>query len=202
MHHFGDLMFTDAVKKEQARHGSREAYERMTAAAAPDALSERETAFIESRDSFYLATVTETGWPYVQHRGGPKGFLKVLSPNQLGFADYRGNRQYVSVGNLSVDPRASLFLMDYADRKRLKLLARAEILDADDAPELAARVQDNDGGRVERVFRLHVEAFDWNCPQFITPRFTAEEASTEMNALREANETLRAEIKRLRDRSA
>ena len=201
MQHFGDIMFTETVKAEQARMGSREGYAKMTARPAPEGLSEREADFIAARDSFYLASVTETGWPYVQHRGGPKGFLRVLGPTTLGFADYRGNKQYVSTGNFKTDDRAALFLMDYPHKARLKILARSSIVMAADAPDLAAKVHIDGEGRVERVFTLEVEAFDWNCPQFITPRFSEDEVRTiitpQFDALKEENETLKARLAKL-----
>ena len=128
MKHFGDIAYSPIeVKAEQAARGSRELYEGMVARPAPEGFGEREAAFIAMRDSFYMATVSENGWPYIQHRGGPRGFLKLLSPTQLGFADYRGNRQYVSVGNLKTEKRVSLFLMDYPNRARLKLLGRQRV---------------------------------------------------------------------------
>ncbi len=198
MKNFGDIMFTDTVKAEQERRGSRASYAKMTARPAPEGLSERETAFIEVRDSFYMASVTETGWPYVQHRGGPAGFLRVLSPTQLGFADYRGNKQYVSTGNFKTEDRASLFLMDYPNKARLKILARVRVQSADEAPELAARLHVEGEGRVEGVFTLAVEAFDWNCPQFITPRFTAEQVremmAPQFEQLNAENEALKARL--------
>jgi uncharacterized protein len=198
MKNFGDIMFTDTVKAEQARRGSREGYAKMTARPAPDGLSEREAAFIAARDSFYMASVTETGWPYVQHRGGPAGFLRVLGPAQLGFADYRGNKQYVSTGNFKTEDRASLFLMDYPNKARLKILARVRGQSADEAPELAARLHVEGEGRVERVVTLEVEAFDWNCPQFITPRFTAEQIremiAPQVEQLSAENEALKARL--------
>jgi len=201
MKHFGDIMFTEKVKAEQRRMGSREAYAKMTARPAPEALSEREAAFIAARDSFYMASVTETGWPYVQHRGGPKGFLRVIGPARLGFADYRGNKQYVSTGNFQTDGRASLFLMDYPNRARLKILARASVAMAADAPDLAAMLHVEGEGRVERVFTLDVEAFDWNCPQFITPRFTEDEVraaiAPQLEALTAENEKLKARLAEL-----
>ncbi len=175
MQHYGDIMFTDTVKAEQTRRGSRTAYEKMTARPAPSGLGEAEAAFIEARDSFYMATVTETGWPYIQHRGGPAGFLRVLGPNEIGFADYRGNRQYISKSNLEGESRVSLILMDYPGRARLKIAGRAAVLDAAEAPDLADRLAVEGEGHVERLFVIEVEAFDWNCPQFITPRFTADE---------------------------
>ncbi|MBI1393405.1 MAG: pyridoxamine 5-phosphate oxidase [Alphaproteobacteria bacterium] len=198
MKHFGDIMFTPLVKAEQARLGSRDAYAKMTAGAAPDRLTAREAEFIGARDSFYLGTVNEDGWPYVQHRGGPRGFLKVLSPNRIGFADYRGNRQFVSRGNLSADNRASLFLMDYPRQARLKLLARATVADAADDPVLANKLAIDGGGKVERLFVFDVEAFDWNCPQFITPRFTAEEVAAGVAPLHDEIAALKAENARLR----
>ncbi len=201
MKHFGDIMFTETVKAEQARMGSREAYAKMTARPAPEVLSEREAAFIAARDSFYMASVTETGWPYVQHRGGPKGFLRVIGPARLGFADYRGNKQYVPTGNFQTDGRASLFLMDYPNRARLKILARASVVMAADAPDLAAMLHVEGEGRVERVFTLEVEAFDWNCPQFITPRFTEDEVraamAPQLEALAVENEKLKARLAEL-----
>jgi predicted pyridoxine 5'-phosphate oxidase superfamily flavin-nucleotide-binding protein len=194
MRHFGDIAFTDTVRSEQTRLGSREAYAKMTAQPAPERLSEKELEFIAARDSFYMATVSETGWPYVQHRGGPRGFLKVLGPALLGFADFRGNRQYVSTGNLKTDDRTALFLMDYPNRRRLKILARSTVVPAETDPELAAKLTMPGDGRIERLFLMNVEAFDWNCSQFITPRFTEEELGPmldELEALREENKRLK-----------
>ena len=202
MKHFGDVAFTDRVKAEQLRHGSRDIYAGMTARPAPDSFSEREAAFIAARDSFYMATVSEDGWPYLQHRGGPAGFLKVLGPTTLGFADYSGNRQYISVGNLQADRRVSLFLMDYVNRRRLKLLGHARVQDAAADPDLAARLSVDGEGRVERLFTITVEAFDWNCPQFITPRFTEAELATVLGPTVDELQTLRQENAYLRQRLA
>lgn len=193
MKHFGDIAFTDHVKAEQQARGSREMYAGMTARPAPDGFSEREAAFIAMRDSFYMATVSEDGWPYIQHRGGPRGFLKVLSPTQLGFADYRGNRQYVSVGNLQTEQRVSLFLMDYPNRARLKLLGRARVQEAADDPVLVQQLDIEGQGKVERLFTIEVAAFDWNCPQFITPRFTEDELAASLSPIVEELQTLRQE---------
>ena len=193
MKHFGEIAFTDEVKAEQAARGSRELYEGMVARPAPEGFGEREAAFIAMRDSFYMATVSEDGWPYIQHRGGPRGFLKLLSPTQLGFADYRGNRQYVSVGNLKTEKRVSLFLMDYPNRARLKLLGSARTQDASDDPALAQQLKIEGQGHVERLFTIDVEAFDWNCPQFITPRFTEDELATSLTPMVEELQTLRQE---------
>jgi hypothetical protein len=193
MKHFGDIAFTEHVKAEQQAHGSRDMYAGMTARPAPDGLSEREAAFISMRDSFYMATVSEDGWPYVQHRGGPRGFLKVLSPTRLGFADYRGNRQYVSVGNLQTERRVSLFLMDYPNRARLKLLGRANVQQAGDHPDMSQQLHSDGSGAVERHFIIDIEAFDWNCPQFITPRFTEDELAASLSPMVEELQTLRQE---------
>lgn len=175
--HFFDLAFTPSVQAAQEVNGSRRAYARHhEESAGPDHLSDNETAFIAERDSFYMATVSETGWPYLQHRGGPKGFIKVLNDRTLGLADFRGNRQYVSLGNLTSDDRAALFFMDYPRQARLKLLARVRAVDLVNEPELATALVDaNYTAKVERGLLIRVEAFDWNCPQHITPRFTAEE---------------------------
>ncbi len=203
MKHFGDIAFTPQVKAQQEARGSLDLYKGMLARPAPDGFSERETAFISMRDSFYMATVSEDGWPYIQHRGGPRGFLKVLSPTRLGFADYRGNRQYVSVGNLQNETRVSLFLMDYPNRARLKLLGRASVQEAADNPDLARQLDIEGQGKVERLFTIDIEAFDWNCPQFITPRFTEEELASslaplveEVQTLRQENASLKQELKR------
>jgi len=193
MKHFGDIMFTDSVKAEQAKRGSRDAYAKMTAGPAPEGLTVREAEFIAARDSFYLASVNEDGWPYIQHRGGPAGFLKLLDSQTLAMADYRGNKQYVSTGNFKKDDRAALFLMDYANKARLKILARARVEDASEANELTAQLTTPGEGRVERVFTFAVEAFDWNCPQFITPRFTQTQVEAVLARQHDALEDLKAE---------
>jgi predicted pyridoxine 5'-phosphate oxidase superfamily flavin-nucleotide-binding protein len=145
------------------------------AAPEPDRLGARETGFIQARDSFYMASLTEAGAPYIQHRGGPVGFLRVLDGQSLGFADYGGNRQLLSAGHLRRDPRVALFLMDYPGRRRLKIDGEAEVLSLDADPPLAAALAHGAVGAVERLIRIRVEAFDWNCPQFITPRHTEAE---------------------------
>jgi hypothetical protein len=177
---FAEIAFTPTVKSVQEQQGSREAYQKFEEIDEPEALlSEKEAAFIEARDGFYQATVSETGWPYVQFRGGPAGFLKVIDARHIGYADFRGNRQYLSVGNLSANDRVALILMDYANRRRLKIWAHARIPDAEDAPELVSKLQaPGYRARVERAVILKIEAFDWNCPQHITPRFTEAEIAS------------------------
>ena len=202
-HRFSALMFTPPVKALQEEEGSRASYARFEAPDAParDRLEERETDFIVARDSFYVATVSETGWPYVQHRGGLPGFLKVLDDRTLGFADYRGNKQYVSVGNLVTDDRVSLFLMDYPNQRRLKLLGHARTIDAESDPALLARLQDQYPAKVERGVIITLEGFDWNCPQHITPRFTEAELTEALAPIRArlaALETENASLKAAR----
>jgi predicted pyridoxine 5'-phosphate oxidase superfamily flavin-nucleotide-binding protein len=176
-HRFAEIAFTPTVKKVQEQLGSRLSYARMED--APEAinhhLSEAEAGFIAARNSFYMATVSETGWPYIQHRGGPTGFVRVLDEAMIGFADFRGNRQYVSVGNLMTDDRVSLFFMDYPNRTRLKLFGRAKIVGLDDQTTLSRLETPDYRARVERGLLIKVEGFDWNCPQHITERFTLDE---------------------------
>lgn len=176
-HRFAEIAFTPTVKKVQEQLGSRKSYIRMEdiSETMNQHLSEQEIGFITARDSLYMATVSETGWPYVQHRGGPTGFVRVLDETTIGFADFRGNRQYVSVGNLMTDDRVSLFFMDYANKTRLKLFGRTKIVGLDDQTTLSRLEMPAYRARVERGFLIKVEAFDWNCPQHITQRFTPDE---------------------------
>ena len=200
MRTFGDIAFTPAVQALQTAHGSRGAYARMAAAGAGDGLGEREAAYLANADSFFLATVGETGWPYVQHRGGPRGFLKVVAPARLAFADFGGNRQFVSTGNVSRDDRASIIVMDYVRQQRLKLLGRLRFADVGDAaPELVFAVElPGYAARVERVAVFDVEAFDWNCPQHITPRYTLAEIEAASQPLHERIAALEGEVRALR----
>ncbi len=186
-HKFAEIAFTNTVKSVQEALGSRSGYARREGGDVDfnDRLGPSEAQFIAERDSFYMTTVSETGWPYVQHRGGPKGFLRVLDEKTLGFADYSGNRQYVSVGNLKTDDRVSLFLMDYPNRTRLKLLGRARVVEFDGDNDLVRHLSLPDyRARIERGVVIAVEAFDWNCPQHITPRFTSEEIEVAVQPLR------------------
>jgi uncharacterized protein len=202
---FQELAFSPLVQQEQKKHGSREQYQRAYEhGKAGDALGAQEQAFIAARDSFYMASVSETGWPYVQHRGGPAGFLHVLDPKLLAFADLRGNKQYVSLGNLEHDARVALFLMDYPHQTRLKILGRVEIHEGDvRAAELLPQLETGEKGAVaERVILVHVEAFDWNCPQHITPRYTIEELQETLKPMRQRVEELEAENVELRRKLA
>ena len=190
---FAELAFTDRVKQLQEADGSRKSYARMEEGSESNAvLTEREAVFIGMRDSFYMATVSETGWPYMQHRGGPKGFIRVLDENTLGLPDFSGNRQYVSIGNLQHDNRVSLFFMDYPNRARLKLLGRVRT--TDDAEILGQLSLPGYKATIDRAFLIDVAAFDWNCPQHITPRFTADDVDSAIAPLQERIATLEAEL--------
>lgn len=176
-HRFADIAFTDRVKAMQEDHGSRSVYSRTEGGEVHhDRLGPAETAFLAARDSLYMATVSETGWPYVQHRGGPPGFLKVVDERTIGFADFRGNQQFVTVGNLAGDDRVALILVDYPRRRRLKILGHARIATIHGEPALLRQLEVQDyPGKLERALIIAVAAFDWNCPQHITPRFTEAE---------------------------
>ena len=177
-HRFADIAFTDSVKAAQEQYGSRPHNERLQTIAGPnDQLSARETDFIAQRDTFYLATVSETGWPYVQHRGGPPGFLRVLGPSKLAYADFRGNTQLITVGNATRNDRCSLILMDYPNRRRLKILGHMRVENAESMHAGARKDVELPGykARVERIVIIDVAAFDWNCPQHITQRYTESE---------------------------
>jgi predicted pyridoxine 5'-phosphate oxidase superfamily flavin-nucleotide-binding protein len=197
---FGALVFTPVVKTLQERHGSRRQYEKIVCSqTGQQKLGPAETAFIAARDSFYWATTGSTGWPYVQHRGGPPGFVKVIDDQTLALADFRGNKQYVSTGNLLTDDRVALIMVDYPAQARLKILGHVEVFERDAAPEWIERVRVA-GYRavVERAFVIHVAAFDWNCPQHITPRYTAEEIQDVVRPLEERLRALERENASLR----
>jgi predicted pyridoxine 5'-phosphate oxidase superfamily flavin-nucleotide-binding protein len=200
---FLDTAITPSVKAVQAEMGVDRLWRDFKGHRAFDRFTENEAAFIAERDSFYMATASETGWPYVQHRGGPPGFLKVIDETTLAFADYRGNRQYISVGNLAADGRTALILMDYARRARLKIYAHAEVVALEADPVLAAQTTDPaDTGRPERLIKLRLNAFDWNCPQHITPRFAEGEINQALGPLQDRLAALETENASLRARLA
>jgi len=198
---FLDIASTPSVRAAQAKNGSREIWEKFKGHRTFDRFTDDESAFIAERDSFYMATVSESGWPYVQHRGGSPGFLKMLDEKTLGFADFRGNLQYISVGNVAADDRAALILVDYPNQARLKILAHVEMRDIAADSELAGRLAvPGYKAKLERACLLTLEAFDWNCPQHITPRYTIDEiqaAAAPLQAriaqLEVENEALRAQ---------
>jgi predicted pyridoxine 5'-phosphate oxidase superfamily flavin-nucleotide-binding protein len=198
---FAELAFTPLVKQQQIQHGSRALYERVENSSDPaDRLTLDEEAFIRARDGFYMASVTETGWPYIQFRGGPPGFLHVLDDRTLGFADLRGNRQYISTANLLHDSRVALFFMDYPHQSRLKILGRAQIHEGDaEALALIEKLaMPGEKSPPERALLIHVEAFDWNCPQHIAPRYTEAELKQVLEPMRRRMQALEEENKRLR----
>jgi predicted pyridoxine 5'-phosphate oxidase superfamily flavin-nucleotide-binding protein len=198
---FLDIASTPSVKAAQAANGTAEFWADFRGHRKSDRFTADEAMFIAERDSFYMATVSETGWPYVQHRGGPAGFLRMLDDKTLACADFRGNLQYISVGNLAADNRACLILMDYPNRRRLKIYAHTEVRSVTDNPELAAQLaMPGYKAKVERALLFHLQAFDWNCPQHITRRFTEHEIESMVEPLRARIEALEAENETLRRR--
>ncbi len=195
---FGSLVFTPLVKALQENYGSRRQYARMEASVtSPARMGSDESAFIAERDSFYIATVGASGWPYVQHRGGPKGFLKVIDDRTIGFGDYRGNKQFITTGNLGSDNRVALIMVDYPGQARLKILGHAEVFEGPGDWTNRLRVAE-DGSPAERAYVIHVEAFDWNCPEHITPRFTEEQIREALAPFEQRQDELERENEQLR----
>jgi uncharacterized protein len=193
-HRYQELLFSPAVRAAQAALGST-GYPERPAIGTADRLTEDEAAFITARDSFYMATNGADGWPYLQHRGGPPGFVHVLDPCTLAFVEFRGNRQYISLGNLAENQKASLFFMDYANRARLKLLGHIHPAALAVAPEILAALPDDKlRARAERLLVIKVEAFDWNCPQYIEPRFTSADIAPAITRLQTRIAGLEAEL--------
>lgn len=200
---FLDIAVTPSVRAAQVAMGSDAMWSDFSGHREFDRFTPNEAGFIAVRDTFHMASVSETGWPYIQHRGGPAGFLKMIDDRTLAFADYRGNRQYISVGNLAANDRVALILMDYAGRRRLKIYAHAEAVALDADPALTARVVDQGyKAKPERIMLLRLEAFDWNCPQHITPRFTEAEIAEAVQPIRQRLADLEADNEILRARLA
>ena len=196
---FAEIAFTLAVKEIQNRLGSRESYARMEKNTFLDGLTLNEINFIANQDSFYMASIGENGFPYIQHRGGPKGFLKILDAKRLGFIDFKGNMQYISVGNIGGQEKVSIIMVDYPSKTRLKLYATAEIIELKEDPELLNKlILENYKFRPERMMVFNLEAYDWNCPQHITPRYTLEEIDKAFSTQRKYTIKLEEEIKELR----
>lgn len=203
-HRYAKLTCTESVEAAQRHYGTHLHNIRRAASDGPGGeLSPREIDFIAARDSFYMATVSESDWPYVQHRGGDRGFLRVLGPKTLAFPDFRGNLQYLSVGNLGHNNRVSLILVDYPNRRRLKILGHAQTIDAAEigagAPALLGLLQTGEAAvsarEVERVMLIDVEAYDWNCAQYITPRFTEREIETRLHVLQQRIAQLETQLR-------
>jgi uncharacterized protein len=194
-----EIATSDAVKDLQERWGSRSAYARFESGPlTSNQLGPEEIAFIEATDSFFLASLNESGWPYIQHRGGPPGFLKVLENNRLGFPDFKGNRQYLSFGNIQKNPRVSLFLIDYPARARLKIFGNAKLVEGDSVPDALREIENEPGAApIERGVIIQVEAFHWNCPKYIVPRFTEAQVRTAIDPLVKRIKDLEAELARL-----
>ncbi len=196
---YAKLAFTDAVKTLQEANGSRRSYERVEKHGITDGLGANETAFIEDQDHFYMASFGENGFPYIQHRGGPRGFLKVLDPKTLGFVDFGGNKQYISMGNLQTNPNVALIMVSYPQRARLKLYAKARIVELSEDSVLFENLDPTEyPHRPERMLVLDLMAFDWNCPQHITPRYTVEEIQAAFEPQREHIAKLESEIQALK----
>jgi len=196
---FASIGFSTAARQLQEKYGSRQSYARMEKDSYVDGLTEKETDFIAERDSFYIASIGENGFPYIQHRGGPKGFLKVLDNKRLGFIDFKGNMQYITAGNLATNNKIALIMVDYPSRTRLKIFARAEMAELAGHQELynALNLEDYKF-RPESMMVLHIEAYDWNCPQHIVPRYTVEEIEKALAPQRAYIAKLEAEIKVLK----
>ncbi|BFO31945.1 pyridoxamine 5'-phosphate oxidase family protein [Klebsiella pasteurii] len=195
---FLDIAMTPDVMAVQHEMGSDELWQSPHRQRRGERFGASEEAMIATRDSFYLATLSQTGWPYIQHRGGPVGFLHLLDETTLAMADFSGNRQYITTGNLRGSDRACLFLMDYPRRARLKIYATVEVTAADADPQLLARVApENYRARIERIYRFHLQAFDWNCPQHITPRYTAQQVAEYSQTLQQRIDELERENQHL-----
>jgi len=196
---FLDALMTPGVRAVQAEMGAAEVWDNFKGHRAFDRLGEQEIAFIGARDSLFMATIGETGWPYIQHRGGQPGFLKVLDEKTLAFPDFKGNRQYISVGNVTTDARVALILVDYPHRSRMKILAHVEVIGVDERPDVTKQVIDPGyKAKVERIIILHLVTFDWNCPQHITPRFTEAEVTDAIKPLTAHIASLETEVVELR----
>lgn len=194
---WADIVFTDAVRVAQEKYGTRDFNARLESSERAPDLDENIIGFIRTRDSIYFGTASANGRPYIQHRGGEPGFIKVLDSRTLGFAEYPGNKQLITTGNLAENPQAFIFLMDYPSRQRIKLWGRAEIVDDPDfvnsvASEIPGRHQP------ERALRFQIDAWDINCPKYITPRYTEADVARATETMRNRIAELEAEIVRLK----
>lgn len=198
---FAEIAFSDASKRLQEKYGSRNSYSRMEKYSEVNGLTDGEFSFIENQNSFYMSSLGTNGYPYIQHRGGPKGFLKVLDSKRIGFIDFSGNKQYVTVGNITTNAKVSLIMIDYPRKARLKIYATAEVIELQDQPKLYDLLDlDDYKFRPERMMVLNIEAYDWNCPQHITPRYTVDEIETALIPQQEYIAKLEQELKELKER--
>ena len=201
MKNYAEILFINEVRDLQDEDGIGDTYSKVYPSRTKESLDESDISFIASRESFYIASVSTTGWPYIQHRGGPKGFIKVLDTNVLGFADYSGNRQFITMGHAATNDKVALFLMDYENRARLKILGHIKMQHAKDAdPALCEKLETKGQGKVDRVATIEVTALDWNCPKYIPQLINIEKVKAfthhEFKVLREENEALKKELKR------
>lgn len=203
---YSEIGFSDAAKLLQEKHGSRAVYDQMEKRNVVDGLTDNEISFINNQDHFYMASLGENGFPYIQHRGGPSGFVNVLDDKTIAFVDFSGNKQYISAGNIETEPKVALIMVSYPHKARLKLYAKARIVELADDPKLFARI-DVTGykHKAERMMVLDILAYDWNCPQHITPRYTAEEVESAFSSqrrriaeLEEDNKRMKAELQNLK----
>lgn len=200
---YSQLAFTDVIKSLQKKLGSRTTYERVEKMSYVDGLTPIESQFISELDSFYMASFGENGYPYIQHRGGPKGFIKVINDETIGIVDFSGNRQYISVGNITRNPKVSLILLSYPLRARLKIYAEAEIVEIKDNPALFDQLKPEDYKfKPERMLLFHIKAYDWNCPQHITPKYTVPEIEEFVRPKDEYISKLEKEVAALRKQLA
>jgi predicted pyridoxine 5'-phosphate oxidase superfamily flavin-nucleotide-binding protein len=198
---YPEIAFSDAAKELQKKYGSRNSYSRMEKFSEINGLTDGEFSFIENQNSFYLSSIGSNGFPYIQHRGGPKGFLKVLDSKRVGFIDFTGNKQYVSVGNIATNAKVSLIMIDYPRKARLKIYATAEVVELDENPGLYDSLDLNEYKfKPERMLVLHIEAYDWNCPQHITPRYTVDEVETALIPQQKYIAKLEQELKEMKEK--
>ncbi len=196
---YANLAFTEAVQQLQAVAGSRDNYARMAQRSETTGFTDYEREFIAARDHFYMASIGANGFPYIQHRGGPTGFLKVLDDQRLSFLDFRGNMQFITLGNLATQPKVALILMDYAAKARLKIYAEVEVVPLEGQSALRAQLESTDyKAKPERILILHVQAYDWNCPQHITPRYSLPEIEVAFASQQHLIAKLHAEVKTLK----
>lgn len=196
---YSELGFSEAAKLLQEKYGSRTAYEQMEKRNVVDGLTDNEISFISNQDHFYMASLGENGFPYIQHRGGPNGFVKILDDKTIAFVDYSGNKQYISAGNIQTEPKVALIMVSYPHKARLKLYAKARVVELADDPELFARIDVAEyKHKPERMIVLEIAAYDWNCPQHITPRYTAEEIEMAFAPQRRRIAELEEENKRMK----
>ncbi len=199
MKNYAEMLFIDAVRDLQNEAGTGDTYARVYKKRTNEVLTDQEVTFIAKRESFYIASISSTGWPYIQHRGGPEGFLKILDDNLLGFADYLGNKQFITMGHAKRNDKVALFLMDYENHARLKILGHLNMQHAQDAdPDICEKLNTNGQGKVERIATIKVESVDWNCPKYIPQLINASKFAPQLRAVIEENERLHQELEKLK----